>query len=314
MIVSDFIDAICETIEVEDTAACTPPKKLTHGYENGKIYMIIEKHTKKLVYIGCTIQLLKARWKGHKSFFRRFPDAKYSTYIMNNGGPENHEIVLVETYPCNNKQELINKETEYISCLKPQCNILQRRDEEVASEDTDRPEFVCSKCGKVFFSKRNLTNHLNRQYPCNVGKYQCDKCRQRFNKSSNFSQHRKTCSGHKTTFAQKNQEYEQMRECFAKSVCGSSSCREDEAVEENENENEDDKVLQRESGNDIQFTENHEEAKEMVNNNVLVSISESQYRSEMFKLDQKQLEIELQKINLQKAWLIYQKSRSSCDA
>lgn len=73
-----------------------------------------------------------------------------------------------------------------------------------------------------------------------------------------------------------------MRECFAKSVCGSSSCREDEAVEENEN----DKVLQRESGSDIQFTENHEEAKEMVSNNVLVSISESQYRSEMFKLDQ----------------------------
>lgn len=50
MIVSDFIDAICETIEVEDTAACTPAKKFTHGYENGKIYMIIEKHTRKLIY------------------------------------------------------------------------------------------------------------------------------------------------------------------------------------------------------------------------------------------------------------------------
>src|SRR5690348_2273684 len=91
-------------------------------YKLGKIYKIISNQTDK-IYIGSTTEkYLSQRQVSHtrayKSFlngkdhFRasydilKFPDAK---------------IILIETFPCNNKYELIAREQYWIEQFKDTC-------------------------------------------------------------------------------------------------------------------------------------------------------------------------------------------------
>ena len=212
--IADIIDDIADAMQSGSTTifhnTCNP-------FEKGKIYMIIEKCTKKLVYIGCTIQELVFRWRGHKAFFRRFPDSQYSLHILSAGGPDCFDIVLLQSYPCQNREQLMSKETEYISHLNPPCNIRQRRDIQ-STVNPNRSEFPCPNCGRVFFSNRNLKNHLNRKYPCDVGKFQCEKCSHRFNSSCNLSTHRKICTGRLLTFAEKEDQHEATKIALAEAI------------------------------------------------------------------------------------------------
>ena len=86
-------------------------------YTNGKIYKIVSYKTGR-VYIGSTIQELSSRMAGHRRDYNRYQGRK----IYKAGKEQNHftafdvinlgdaEIVLVETYPCNSKDELATRE------------------------------------------------------------------------------------------------------------------------------------------------------------------------------------------------------------
>ena len=67
-------------------------------------------------------------------------------------------------------------------------------------------EHTCSKCERIFNTKRGLEKHLKRKYKCDEGNFQCKKCSQCFNNSSNLSQHRKTCKGRELSVLEKDQE------------------------------------------------------------------------------------------------------------
>lgn len=56
-------------------------------------------------------------------------------------------------------------------------------------------EPVCNLCGLLFSSHYNLSKHENKKKACNVGKYHCGKCDQRFDDNSNCHKHRKKCRG-----------------------------------------------------------------------------------------------------------------------
>jgi hypothetical protein len=75
-------------------------------YKKGIVYEISCKSTGKK-YIGSTIQTLKARLCKHK--YNR--NTCSSKEIINGG---NYEIILIEKYPCNSKEELNKRETYYI--------------------------------------------------------------------------------------------------------------------------------------------------------------------------------------------------------
>jgi hypothetical protein len=81
-------------------------------YKNGKIYKIVDK-TNGNMYIGSTCQkTLAQRFSQHKSNYRLKNRVYTSSFeIIKNG---NCEIVLIENYPCDNKDELHARERYYI--------------------------------------------------------------------------------------------------------------------------------------------------------------------------------------------------------
>lgn len=75
-------------------------------YENGKIYKLID-NTNGNIYIGSTIQSLSKRKNQHKEKRNKCT----SKYIIENG---DYDIILIENYPCNSKEELLARERYYI--------------------------------------------------------------------------------------------------------------------------------------------------------------------------------------------------------
>jgi hypothetical protein len=86
------------------------------NYQLGKIYKIVGDGN---VYIGSTCEkLLSKRLGGHVAYFKRFLNGKtnyYSSYecLKNN----NYYIELLETCPCNSKDELHVRERFWIEQL-----------------------------------------------------------------------------------------------------------------------------------------------------------------------------------------------------
>ena len=79
-------------------------------YQQSKIYRVIDDTT-GLCYIGSTTQGLALRLAGHKSEFKRWKSGKArfctSYKIIENN---NYDIVLLEDYPCERKEQLHARE------------------------------------------------------------------------------------------------------------------------------------------------------------------------------------------------------------
>jgi group I intron endonuclease len=123
-------------------------------YSNGTIYKIVNiANNNECVYVGSTCKLLCRRISDHRY------NAKIKTcpiYLeMNEHGIENFKIVLVESYPCSNKQELTAREQHWIEQLKPKCN----KQRAVADPEYDK------KWNKEYYQKnKEYENERCRQY------------------------------------------------------------------------------------------------------------------------------------------------------
>ena len=85
-------------------------------YILGKIYKIECNKTSK-IYIGSTCEyFLDKRLIGHKAIFQRYKEKKTNNYLTSFEVLENNDykIMLLESYPCNNKNELHQRERYYI--------------------------------------------------------------------------------------------------------------------------------------------------------------------------------------------------------
>lgn len=78
-----------------------------------------------------------------------------------------------------------------------------------------KEEPVCQFCGLLFSSHHYLNKHQTKKKACNVGKYACGKCDQRFEDNSNCHRHRKTCPGRHVTREEKDKEIENYRTVLA---------------------------------------------------------------------------------------------------
>ena len=78
-------------------------------YQQGKIYKLINHELKGLVYYGSTAQTLKKRLQCHKYDSKRRNNS--SKIMFSVGYPE---IILLEYYPCETKQELEARERVFI--------------------------------------------------------------------------------------------------------------------------------------------------------------------------------------------------------
>ena len=81
-------------------------------YSKAKIYKIVGGDE---LYFGSTTQDLSKRFYTHKREYNKNKNYKCSSSILfEKYGVENCEIVLVENFECENKNELNRKEGEYI--------------------------------------------------------------------------------------------------------------------------------------------------------------------------------------------------------
>ena len=94
------------------------------NYGNGKIYKLVRLTDDVVVYVGSTTKhYLSSRLVEHKRMSKHKPNRKVYKSINDNGGWENHQIVLIELCNCNSKDELHKKEREFIVSLKPIGNM-----------------------------------------------------------------------------------------------------------------------------------------------------------------------------------------------
>ena len=93
----------------------------SNKYQKGKIYKLINNADDK-IYIGSTISTLTKRKSSHKKKAEQKINRRVYKHL-NEIGWENVDIVLVENYSCNSKDELYACERKWIDELKPALNI-----------------------------------------------------------------------------------------------------------------------------------------------------------------------------------------------
>lgn len=93
---------------------------MTARYENGKIYKLVNDVDSE-IYVGSSCLELRKRLYYHKRTAKSAPDRKVYKHILNIGW-DNVSIILIETYPCMSKNELLRRERHWIDELKPSLN------------------------------------------------------------------------------------------------------------------------------------------------------------------------------------------------
>jgi len=90
-------------------------------YKNGKIYKIVSDNTDN-IYIGSTCSMLSKRISNHKNEYNQFLKGKHnntsSSELIKLG---NVDIILIENYPCESKEQLHARERYHIEQNKSIC-------------------------------------------------------------------------------------------------------------------------------------------------------------------------------------------------
>lgn len=122
------------------------------NYQNGKIYKIISNQTDK-VYVGSTTQPLCERLSSHRSKYKRYLINK-NTYITSFElvKYDDAKIILIENYPCQNKEELHAKEYDWMDKTENCVN-------KVISKSKN-PKYVDYQDGKIYKLISNSTTDV----------------------------------------------------------------------------------------------------------------------------------------------------------
>ena len=116
------------------------------NYQNGKVYKI-ESHLGDKVYIGSTTKkYLSQRMTAHRKNYNQWKNHKRdlttSFLMFDEYGIENCNIVLLESYPCNSKDELTKQEAHHIRTTKNVNKVIPGRTEKQYYQDNK--ELICN--------------------------------------------------------------------------------------------------------------------------------------------------------------------------
>ena len=133
------------------------------NYQNSKIY-VIESLEGKCKYYGSTIQSLALRLGKHKTDIKRgrnSPAKKVLEY-------SDHNIVLVELYPCDSKMELDARKSHYIrnnECVNKCIPEMSSKEYQQQYYETHRNKLLEYRMAKItcgcgaLVSRRNIGAH-----------------------------------------------------------------------------------------------------------------------------------------------------------
>lgn len=93
-------------------------------YQNGRIYKIVNDIKPNELYCGSTVAPLCVRLGRHRSDSKveKNQSRRFYQFVRELGGWHLFRIVLVENYPCNNKEELHAREEYWRKGLKATLN------------------------------------------------------------------------------------------------------------------------------------------------------------------------------------------------
>jgi hypothetical protein len=109
-------------------------------YQKSKIYKLYSP-SKNLVYYGSTVQTLSQRLNEHISRHKKYNnDNNYCAYVRSFLvlDCEDYKIELIEEYECNNKQQLLKKEAEYIKaneCVNKEIPLRTKKEWKIDNTD-----------------------------------------------------------------------------------------------------------------------------------------------------------------------------------
>ena len=92
------------------------------NYKHGKIYEIVDTRTNTTIYVGSTCQTLAQRMSAHRALAGRTGSWSNIVHLTMSKMRDNHQILLIETYPCASKAELQAREYHWIRQKAPACN------------------------------------------------------------------------------------------------------------------------------------------------------------------------------------------------
>lgn len=143
-------------------------------YENGKIYKLVNDIDEK-IYVGSTCNSLAQRFgyhkldgeiNGHRQVYKH----------LNLIGWQNVHIILIEEYPCKNKEQLISRERYWYDELKPELNknVPGRTKQEYKKIYYSFPENRAKKV--IGDTKYNSSEHKKKymKEDYNTRKYKCE--------------------------------------------------------------------------------------------------------------------------------------------
>uniref|UniRef100_A0A6C0EDP1 GIY-YIG domain-containing protein n=1 Tax=viral metagenome TaxID=1070528 RepID=A0A6C0EDP1_9ZZZZ len=156
------------------------------NYQLSKIYMLIpinNEDNEQFVYIGSTTKkYLSTRLSQHVSCYKLYKQAKFkfcSSYILfDKYSIEKINIILLEIYPCNSKDELRSKEAEYIkktvNCVnknQPGRNVkqwyLDNRDKQIEYQkkyNYDNKDIITDYNKKYYVENKDKIQENNKKY------------------------------------------------------------------------------------------------------------------------------------------------------
>lgn len=132
----------------------------TMGYESGKIYKLQCSDGK--YYFGSTIRSLAARLSSHKSVSKNTQTNNTYNHI-NAIGWDNVMISLIELFPCETKQQLLEREVWFINEHKDDILCLNTRNP-IADNTPEAKQKHKDKCKEYYVQHRDEVLQNRREY------------------------------------------------------------------------------------------------------------------------------------------------------
>jgi len=154
------------------------PKNKNTDYSKTVIYKIIPKFPKSIddCYFGHCTTGLNGRFSSHKSTYKGYKENNKGHELSifklfdDYGGPDNCAIINIEDYPCDNKQEALKKEGEYI--LKHNCC-----NKHIPGNKTINilPTFHCDVCDETLYNSCKNKHEQTQKHLNNIKKQNNEK-------------------------------------------------------------------------------------------------------------------------------------------
>ena len=145
------------------------------NYGKGKIYKIQANVDDSPVYIGSTTkQYLSQRMEKHRSDYKRWNAGtgnKYSSFeIFDQYGIENCNIILIESFPCDSKDQLRAREDHFIKSI---ANCINKNNAYIADMKQYQKEYQKSpkwkEYNKEYQKSTKCKNWKNYKISCECG-------------------------------------------------------------------------------------------------------------------------------------------------